>query len=84
MKSNALEFSLLNGTKLKFQTVHIENPGPWPLNREGTTEDYYVIDHDGGRELFHVASRSPNKIERLDLKTAVGAEHWKHCEPYLK
>lgn len=78
---NSQEFLLPNG--LRFQTIHIDEPGSWALNKDGTTEDYYVIYHDNKLELFHVISRAPHKIEQIDLQTPLGAEHWQHVESCL-
>ncbi len=75
------EFPLPNG--IRFQTVHIDEPGSWALNKDGTTEDYFVIYHDNKLELFHVASRSPYRIEQIDLETSSGAAHWQHVESFL-
>ena len=58
-------------------------PGSWALNKDGTTEDYFVIYHDNKLELFHVASRSPYRIEQIDLETSSGAAHWQHVQSFL-
>jgi hypothetical protein len=82
--SNILEFHLLNGTTLTYQAIHLDAPGSWDCNKEGTTEDYHVFREGKTARLFHVTSRSPYKIEELDLKTPDGSAHWRHIEPHLK
>lgn len=82
--SNKLEVGLSSGKKIQFQLIHAPEPPIWAGNKDGTKEEYYVL-QEGGAEpnLVHVTAWSPLAIKQVDIKSGTGAELWKRVQDYL-
>jgi hypothetical protein len=73
-----------DGTKVLLHSVHILEPVPWSENPEGLPEDYYVIQEANTEAaLIRVSSRSPFRLELLDLSTSRGVEYWNRVKPHI-
>lgn len=66
------------GRDLPADHIKIPNPKPRPMNKEGLSEDYFVLREVGHTVLLEVTSRSPYILSRVDPKTPRGVEIWAH------
>lgn len=54
--------------------VRIPNPTPRPMNKEGLSEDCFILLLDGHTVLLEVASKAPYIVSRVDRGTPRGVE----------
>jgi hypothetical protein len=84
--SNKVSVKLSSGRQIQIQVVHLSDPEAPRQNPSGDAEDYCVIFEEGGTQplLFRIATRSPLRIEQLDINSPQGRDHWNALSGYLK